>query len=82
MPSIALMKIWNDVGFYAVLFLAGLQGLSKDVLDAAKVDGANEWQMTWRVKLPLLNPVVVFSVVMGTLWGLNIFTPAARAGAA
>lgn len=74
MPSIALMKIWNDVGFYAVLFLAGLQGLSKDVLDAAKVDGANEWQMTWRVKLPLLNPVVVFSVVMGTLWGLNIFT--------
>ena len=74
MPSIALMKIWNDVGFYAVLFLAGMQGLSKDVLDAAKVDGANEWQMTWRVKLPLLNPVVVFSVVMGTLWGLNIFT--------
>jgi multiple sugar transport system permease protein len=74
MPSIAIMKIWNDVGFYAVLFLAGLQGLSKDVLDAAKVDGANEWQTTWQVKLPLLNPVVVFSVVMGTLWGLNIFT--------
>lgn len=73
MPSIALMKIWNDVGFYAVLFLAGLQGLSKDVLDAAKVDGASEWQATWRVKLPLLNPVVVFSVIMGTLWGLNIF---------
>ncbi len=74
MPSIALMKIWNDVGFYAVLFLAGLQGISTDVLDAAKVDGANEWQITWQVKLPLLNPVVVFSVIMGTLWGLNIFT--------
>lgn len=74
MPSIALMKIWNDVGFYAVLFLAGLQGISADVLDAARVDGAGEWQLTWRVKLPLLNPVVVFSVIMGTLWGLNIFT--------
>lgn len=74
MPSIGLMKIWNDVGFYTVLFLAGLQGISQEVLDAAKVDGVNEWQMAWRIKMPLLNPVVVFSVVMGTLWGLNIFT--------
>jgi len=44
------------------------------VLDAAKVDGVNEWQMSWNIKLPLLNPVVVFAIVMGTLWGLNIFT--------
>ena len=73
MPSIALMKIWNDVGFYAVLFLAALQGISTEVLDAAKVDGVNEWQMSWNIKLPLLNPVVVFAIVMGTLWGLNIF---------
>jgi multiple sugar transport system permease protein len=74
MPAIGLMKIWNDVGFYAVLFLAGLQGISSEVLDAAKVDGVNEWQMAWYIKIPLLNPVVVFSIVMGTLWGLNIFT--------
>lgn len=74
MPSIGIMKIWNDVGFYAVLFLAGLQGISSEVLDAAKVDGVNEWQMALRIKLPLLNPIVVFAIVMGTLWGLNIFT--------
>ncbi|MCE7982822.1 MAG: sugar ABC transporter permease [Caldilinea sp. CFX5] len=74
MPSIALMKVWNDVGLYAMFFLAGLQGLSKDVLDAAEVDGVSRWQMIRHIKLPLLNPVVVFSVVMGTLWGLNIFT--------
>ncbi len=74
MPSIALMKIWNDVGFYAVLFLAGLQGISSEVLDAAKVDGVNEWQMSWYIRLPLINPVVVFAIIMGTLWGLNIFT--------
>ena len=47
MPSIAFMKIWNDVGFYAVLFLAGLQGISREVLDAAEVDGVNDWQMAW-----------------------------------
>ncbi|HEX9597608.1 MAG TPA: sugar ABC transporter permease [Anaerolineales bacterium] len=74
MPSIALMKIWNDIGFYAVLFLAGLQGIPSEIVDAGRVDGANDWQMLWRIKLPMLNPVVVFSVVMGTLWGLNIFT--------
>ena len=74
MPSIGIMKIWNDVGFYAVLFLAGLQGISQEVLDAAQVDGVNEWQMAWNIKLPLLNPVVVFAIIMGTLWGLNIFT--------
>jgi multiple sugar transport system permease protein len=73
MPSIALMKIWNDIGFYAVLFLAGLQGIPSELVDAGRVDGANDWQMLWRIKLPMLNPVVVFSVVMGTLWGLNIF---------
>ena len=74
MPSIALMKVWNDVGFYAVLFLAGLQGIPVEIVDAGRVDGANDWQMLWRIKLPMLNPVVVFSVIMGTLWGLNIFT--------
>jgi multiple sugar transport system permease protein len=73
MPSIALMKVWNDVGFYAVIFLAGLQGIPSEIIDAAKVDGASEWQTLWRVKVPMLNPVVVFAVVMGTLWGLNIF---------
>ncbi len=73
MPSIALMKVWGDVGLYAVFFLAGLQGLPPELLDAASVDGANSWQSLWYVKLPLLNPIVTFSVVMGTLWGLNIF---------
>ena len=74
MLSIGLMKIWNDVGFYTVLFLAGLQGISKEVMDAAEVDGVNGWQMALHIKLPLLNPIIVFSVIMGTLWGLNIFT--------
>ena len=63
------MKIWNDVGFYAVIFLAALQGIPSEIIDAANVDGANEWQTLWRVKIPMLNPVVVFAIVMGTLMG-------------
>ncbi len=74
MPSIAIMKIWTDVGFYSVLFLAGLRSIPSDFTDAARVDGANDWQIFWKVKLPLLNPTIVFAIMMGTIWGMQIFT--------
>ena len=73
MPSIALMKVWTDVGFYAVIFLAALQGMPGEVVDAARVDGATDWQAFWHVKVPMLNPVLVFSIVMGTLWAMQVF---------
>jgi multiple sugar transport system permease protein len=73
MPSISLMKIWTDVGFYAVIFLAALQGMPTELVDAARVDGANDWQVFWHVKVPMLNPVLVFAVVMGTLWAMQVF---------
>jgi multiple sugar transport system permease protein len=73
MPSISLMKVWTDVGFYAVIFLAALQGMPGELVDAAKVDGATDWQAFWHVKLPMLNPVLVFCVVMGTLWAMQVF---------
>lgn len=73
MPSIALMKVWTDVGFYAVVFLAALQGMPAELVDAARVDGGNTWQIFWHVKVPMLNPVLVFSVVMGTIWGMQVF---------
>jgi multiple sugar transport system permease protein len=73
MPSIAMMKVWGDIGFYAVIFLAALQGMPGEVVDAARVDGANDWQVFWQVKLPMLNPVFVFCVVMGTLWAMQVF---------
>lgn len=73
MPSIALMKVWTDVGLYAVLFLAGLQGLPRELVEAAELDGANAWRAFWDVKLPMLNPVFLFAVVMGTLWAMQVF---------
>jgi multiple sugar transport system permease protein len=73
MPAIALMKVWGDVGFYAVIFLAALQGMPGELVDAARVDGANDWQVFWQIKLPMLNPVLVFCIVMGTLWAMQVF---------
>lgn len=73
MPAIALMKVWTDVGFYAVIFLAALQGMPGEQIDAARVDGANDWQVFWHIKVPMLNPVLVFSIIMGTLWAMQVF---------
>jgi len=74
MPSIAIMKIWTDIAFYGVLFLAAMQSLPSDVIEAARVDGVNGWNMFWRIEIPLLSPTIAFSIVMGTIWGLNLFT--------
>jgi multiple sugar transport system permease protein len=73
MPAISLMKVWTDVGFYAVIFLAALQGMPAELVDAARVDGASDWQAFWQIKLPMLNPVFVFCVIMGTLWAMQVF---------
>ena len=73
MPAIALMKVWTDVAFFGVLFLGALQGIPASLVEAAKIDGANRWHIFWRITLPLLNPTIVFAVIMGTIWGMQIF---------
>lgn len=73
MVSIALMKVWTDIGLYSVLFLGALQAVPKELLESGKLDGATSWQLFWHITLPLLNPAIVFSVVMATIWGLQIF---------
>jgi multiple sugar transport system permease protein len=54
MPSIAIMSVWLSMGFYIVIFLAGLQGIPATYIEAAKIDGANRFQRFWYITLPLL----------------------------
>lgn len=74
MLSISLMKVWTDVGFYTVVFLAALQSIPSDYIEAAHVDGASSSRIFFKIKLPLLNPTIVFSIIMGTIWGMQLFT--------
>lgn len=74
MPGIMLMSIWRDLGFYTVIFLAGLQTIPREFYEAAMVDGANAWQRFWKITLPLLNPTIVFSAVIAVISGLQLFT--------
>lgn len=67
--SVILVSVWKGVGLAAVLFLSGLQGISKELEEAAVVDGANRWQIASKITLPLLSPttfVVFFISLVGT----------------
>ena len=67
MPAIIIVYVWKNLGFTAVIFLAGLQGIPQDLYDAAKLDGANAWWRFRSVTLPMLSPIAFFLVVTSIL---------------
>lgn len=73
MPSIAMINIWQYVGYTALLIFAGLQSIPGSVYEAASIDGANEVQMFTRVTIPLLRPVLVFVLVTSIIGSFQIF---------
>ena len=73
LPAVAAVVVWQQLGFQVVIFLAGLQGIPRMFHDAAAIDGAGAVQRFRYVTLPLLNPVMVFSVVISTIATLQLF---------
>ena len=73
MPSIAMINIWQYVGYTALLIFAGLQSIPGSVYEAASIDGASETQIFWKVTIPLLRPVLVFVLVTSIIGSFQIF---------
>jgi multiple sugar transport system permease protein len=73
MPSIALIATWKNVGFYIVLFLAGLQNIPATLYEVADIDGAGAWRKFLNITLPMLNPMMVTVVVLSTIGGFSLF---------
>lgn len=71
--SIILVTIWRWMGFYFVIILAGLKNIPQQYYDAARVDGANTFQVIKNIKLPLLRPVILFCVVIQIIGALQLF---------
>jgi len=71
--SVAFVGIWQQLGFYIVLYIAGLQAVPADVLEAATVDGANGIQKFFRVTLPLLGPSITTCIFMSLTNALKVF---------
>jgi multiple sugar transport system permease protein len=74
MASIALLAIWKHVGYFGLIFLAGLQAIPNEFYDAAKIDGAGAWKSFRHITIPLLNPALTSAVVFAVIWSFLIFT--------
>jgi multiple sugar transport system permease protein len=74
MPSIIIMSIWVHVGYYVVIYLAGLADIPRDFYDAAKVDGANVWQEILHITVPLLRNVTLFVTVTLAIGAFQVFS--------
>src|SRR5260370_25312714 len=62
--SIAVMEVWWGLGYHTIFFIAGLAAIPKDLPDAARIDGANDWQVFWHVTWPQLAPIMMILVVL------------------
>ena len=71
--SVVAPMVYTGVGFYLILFIAGIQNIPQSLYDAAEVDGASGWQAFWRITLPLLWPMLTVAVVFSIIGGLKAF---------
>lgn len=72
--SVVLLTLWKNTGFTMVVYLAALQGVPKELYDAAHVDGASAWQRFRNVTLPLISPTTFFLFVLQTIGAFQLFT--------
>jgi len=74
-PALILVSLWG-FGGQMVIYLAGLQGIPKELYEAAEIDGANGWQKLIRVTVPLVTPTIFFNLIMGIIGSFQVFTSA------
>lgn len=73
MPAIIITSIWRGMGYYMILYLAGLQSIPKELYEAASIDGANKWKQFCNVTLPSLRPTTFFVTIMLTISSFKVF---------
>ena len=74
MTAVIIEAVWAGLGFIIVIYLAGLQGISREYYEAAAIDGATALQCLWRITVPLVSPVTFFLLVTGVIGGFQDFS--------
>ena len=72
-PSIANISTWQYTGYNMLIIYAALQAIPTELYEAARVDGANEWQIAWRIRVPLVWPAIVLTMVFSIIGTLQLF---------
>lgn len=73
LPTIMSVTVWRGVGYYMVMFLAGLQSIPKELYEAAQIDGANVWRQHWHITVPGLRPIILLVGILSSIAALKAF---------
>lgn len=73
MPTVIMIGIWKEIGYFMVIFLAGLQAIPVMYYEAARIDGASEWQQFTRITFPLVSPTTFFVLTVAMIFSFQIF---------
>jgi multiple sugar transport system permease protein len=71
--GVTSIALWSGLGAGMIIFLAGLQGLPDELIEAARIDGASSFQVFWKITLPLMTPVLFFQIVLGLISAFQMF---------
>jgi multiple sugar transport system permease protein len=73
--AIALVAIWKMLGYFVVVFGVGLRNIPDDILEAAELDGATNWQKLRYIIIPMIKPIILFTTIIATIIFFNVFAP-------
>lgn len=74
LASVMFMDVWVSIGYYALLFLAGLQSIPADLVEDAMMHGASAWQRFWAITWPYLRPTLLYAIVINLIKSFQVFT--------
>ena len=72
--AISVMVTWRWTGYNALLYLAAMQAIPDDLYESAAIDGAGRWKQFWHITVPMIRPTIIFTVIVSTIGGLQLFT--------
>ena len=73
MLCLMFITVWQGLGYYMMMYLAGLQGIPEELSEAARIDGANSWQTIYKIKIPLLKPYVWLCTLNSVISAIGVF---------
>ena len=73
LPTVMIVAVWKNMGYYMIIFLAGLVGIPREFYEVAQIDGAGSWQAFKSITLPLLRPTILFVLVISMISSFQVF---------
>lgn len=71
--TVIIMVVWKQAGYYMIMFMGGLKGISPNLYEAAKIDGANAWKAFWNVTWPMLSPTTFMVTILSFIYSFQVF---------